>query len=182
MCFLIWKGLSNDILSGWQGVHRIIGDTAGSWFENRRFRSTKVGGKYRRTTRRRMNNEENVCWYHGKPLSPKKSCFVDIISIEKYVRIPEKNPRVNSDKQTKTERTRHRHGQCSFFHWFYKHLDYILGTFSTVSTVCSGRKSAKRVEQGGTTREGGLGRRKQETREKTQSETATAANSDTDKL
>ena len=30
--------------------HRSSGDTAGSWFQNRRFRSRRVGGGYRRTT------------------------------------------------------------------------------------------------------------------------------------
>ena len=30
--------------------HRVSGDTAESWFQNRRFRSRKVGGGYRRTT------------------------------------------------------------------------------------------------------------------------------------
>ena len=33
------------------------GDTAGSWFQNRRFRSRKVGGGYRRTTL-----PTNKCW------------------------------------------------------------------------------------------------------------------------
>ena len=47
--FHVCKGLlvvvlsNDDVGAGVEG-HRISGDTAGSWFQNRRFRSRKVGG------------------------------------------------------------------------------------------------------------------------------------------
>ena len=42
MFLLAKKGLTNDDVRGGKG-HRILGNAAGSWFQNRRFRSRNVG-------------------------------------------------------------------------------------------------------------------------------------------
>ena len=49
--FLICRGLSNDRVGVCGKGHRFSEDSVGMcWFLNRRFRSRKVGGGYRRTT------------------------------------------------------------------------------------------------------------------------------------
>ena len=43
-CFLVGKGLSIERCRRGGRGHRILGDTAGSWSQNRRFRKRKAGG------------------------------------------------------------------------------------------------------------------------------------------